>query len=140
MGHFFAERILQILQCGTNPGGGAPKVLVLGLTFKENVPDLRNSKVVDLIESLQAGGCQVAVHDPLADPQEARSLLGVELVADIHDLTGLDCIVGAVAHKAFRRLQEAEFHRLLGGAGVLIDLCAMWGDEALPPGISRRSI
>jgi UDP-glucose 6-dehydrogenase len=57
------------------------RTLVLGLTFKENLPDLRNSKVVDLVRGLTRRGHQVDVHDPLADPKEAQSFYGIELVA-----------------------------------------------------------
>ncbi len=62
-------------------GRAKPRVTVLGLTFKENVPDTRNSKVIDIVRELRAFGVTVAVHDPLADPAEAMHEYGVELVA-----------------------------------------------------------
>src|SRR3546814_16678433 len=66
--------------CSSDLAGRA-SVLVLGLTFKENVPDLRNTRVVDLVRGLQAYGHDVAVHDPLADPAEAKREYGIDLLA-----------------------------------------------------------
>jgi UDP-N-acetyl-D-galactosamine dehydrogenase len=140
MGFFFAERVMQLLQSGPAPKNGKPRILVLGLTFKENVPDLRNTKVVDLVAGLGEKGCEVVVHDPLADPAEARELWGIDLAPDLDGLADFDCIVGAVAHEAYRKLQRDDFRRLLGAGGTLVDLRAMWSDGALPDGVSRRKI
>jgi UDP-N-acetyl-D-galactosamine dehydrogenase len=71
---------------------------VLGLTFKENCPDLRNSKVIDVIRELQSFGCNVLVHDPVAESAEAEHEYGVSLTA-WNDLPRAAAIVAAVAHK-----------------------------------------
>jgi UDP-N-acetyl-D-galactosamine dehydrogenase len=77
--------------------GGGKNVTVLGLTFKENVPDIRNSKVVDLIRELESFGCSVQIHDPLALPNEANHEYGLRLVP-ITSLKPADAVVLAVAH------------------------------------------
>ena len=138
MGRYFAGRVIEALRATDRPAAG--KVLVLGLTFKENVPDLRNSKVVDLIDTLRDAGYQVAVHDPLADPEEARSACGLDLSIDLQALTGFDCIVGAVGHDDYRGLSGSDFERLLDSHGIVFDLHALWPEVALPAGIRRYSI
>jgi UDP-N-acetyl-D-galactosamine dehydrogenase len=113
------------------------RILVLGLTFKENIPDLRNSKVVDLIRGLRAAGHQVEVHDPLADPEEARAIYRLELRQGLEDVEPYDCLVGAVAHDLYRRLTPADFERLVMPGGVVADVKAIWRDAALPDGMIR---
>lgn len=97
------------------------RILVLGLTFKENCPDLRNSRVVDVISELEDYGAQVDVHDPLVDPDEARVEYGVTPIAE-PAAGSYDAIVLAVAHNSFRE-QGAAGIRAWGRAGhVLYDL------------------
>ncbi|MFZ8426001.1 UDP binding domain-containing protein, partial [Staphylococcus aureus] len=69
--------------------------------FKENVPDLRNTKVIDLVERLRSHGHQVDVHDPLADPAEAHHEYGLDLLAGLDGVQPYDAVVGAVAHEAY---------------------------------------
>src|ERR1700730_13162232 len=83
-------------------GGAAPVVTVLGLTFKENVPDIRNSKVVDIVRELSSFGIDVQVHDPLALPHEAEAEYGIKLVA-LEALRAADAVVLAVAHDDYAR-------------------------------------
>ena len=112
MGDHMAGRIAAAL---AESGGARPagRVLVLGLTFKENVPDLRNSKVIDLIDGLQRRGHAVDVHDPHADPSEAKSSYGIGLLPSLDGVSPYRALVGAV-----------------GGAGFLVTLYAIavrWG-------------
>jgi UDP-N-acetyl-D-galactosamine dehydrogenase len=111
-------------------GGG--RSLVLGLTFKENLPDLRNSKVVDLIRGLEARGHRVLVHDPRADAAEAKAVYGVDLVPDLAD-GGFDCLIGAVAHDEYRDLDAADFARLVKPGGLIADIKGLWRGRELPP-------
>ncbi len=140
MGSYFAERILAALEGGEPGPAAGSRVLVLGLTFKENVPDLRNSRVTDLVAGLQAQGCSVTVHDPLADAAEAKALYGFDLLADLQAAEGFDCVVGAVAHEAYRQLGERDFTRLLRDGGLLFDLREMWAAVELPAPLRRHSI
>ena len=88
------------------------KVLVMGLTFKEDCPDLRNSKVVDIIDELKAYGVTPIVVDPLADAKEAKHEYGLDLV-NLEDVKEVDAIVLAVAHKEYKKLQKDDFNKLL---------------------------
>ena len=95
------------------------KVAVLGLTFKENCPDLRNSRVIDIINELRSYGASVVVHDPMADPEEAVEEYGVELVG-WDELPAVEAMVVAVAHRDFlERGMEAYQAKLAGDAGVV---------------------
>ncbi|HZG33956.1 MAG TPA: nucleotide sugar dehydrogenase [Sphingopyxis sp.] len=104
-------------------------ILILGLTFKENVPDLRNSKVIDLVTALRRHGHRVAVHDPHADPAEARHEYDLELTP-IDAADQYDCVIGAVRHDSFRALETADFSRILRSGGLIADLKRMWRDAA----------
>lgn len=119
------------------PDGKAGEVLVLGLTFKEDVPDLRNSRVIDIVKALQARGHGVRVHDPLADPAEAREYYGVELLASLDGAQGYACVVGAVPHCAYRALTPEVFGRLVRPGGLVADVKGMWRDLQMPDGLHR---
>jgi UDP-N-acetyl-D-glucosamine/UDP-N-acetyl-D-galactosamine dehydrogenase len=113
------------------------RILVLGLTFKENVPDLRNSKVVDIIETLRLLGHEVVVHDPLADAEEALEHYGITLASTFHDVGTFNAVVGAVAHTSYRAFTPSTFEALLERGGLVADIKAMWRDVRLPDGIRR---
>ncbi|MCL2593051.1 MAG: nucleotide sugar dehydrogenase [Defluviitaleaceae bacterium] len=89
------------------------KVAILGLTFKENCPDIRNSKVMDLIEHLRIYGINPIVCDPEASKEEAKQELGINLV-DLEDLHDLDCAVFAVAHDSFKEMCMKKLKSLFG--------------------------
>ncbi|MBL8690079.1 MAG: nucleotide sugar dehydrogenase [Rhodospirillaceae bacterium] len=135
MGAFFADRIWEAL--GSRQGA---RVLVLGLTFKENVPDLRNSKVVDLVRRLETLGAEVSVHDPLGDPGEADEHYGLALARDLQGFAGMDAIVGAVAHDAYRGFVDADFMRLLTSRGLVADIKGIWRSRVLPGGLRRWAL
>ena len=109
MGKFIAERTVKMLIKTGRQVQGA-RVALLGLTFKENVPDLRNSRVVDIFSELADYGVEVSVHDPLADPGEAEAYYGITLV-DQKALDGVDAVILAVAHEAYRQLGLAGMAR-----------------------------
>jgi len=113
------------------------RVLVLGLTFKENVPDLRNSKVVDIISGLRDFGHEVVVHDALADPEEALEHYGITLVTSLGDVGSFDAVIGAVAHTNYSRFTPSMLERLLKPGGLVADVKAMWRHLALPETIRR---
>jgi len=99
MGKFVAEQTMKLLGQLSRPVNDL-KVAVLGLTFKENVPDLRNSKVPDIIKELQEYGVQVFVHDPIAEPEEAFEEYGIHLIK-WDDLKDADGLVISVAHRGY---------------------------------------
>ena len=128
MGKFIAEKTIKLMiQHGTNIKGA--KVIVLGLTFKEDCPDLRNSKVIDVIRELQDFGCEVSVHDPIADPQEAIHEYNVALTSWQQLPQSADAMIVAVAHKEYRRQPTAQLLASLQPRGVVIDMKAALTDR-----------
>jgi len=130
MGEFIAERIASQL-------GDKANILLLGLTFKENVPDLRNSKVIDVIKGLLARGHTVTVHDPFADPDEARQFYSVDLLPRLDGLHDMDAVVGAVPHDVYKDFRTDTFTGFLKPGGLVADIKGMWRELALPDGIRR---
>jgi UDP-N-acetyl-D-galactosamine dehydrogenase len=124
MGKYIAEQtVKQMIQAGVHVKGA--QVAVLGLTFKENCPDLRNSKVIDVIRELQSYGAAVAVHDPVAQPEEARHEYNVELTA-WDALPRADAVVAAVAHNEYRQLPIDAFTAKLKPGALVVDVkCQM---------------
>ena len=121
MGAYVAAQLVKGLAQRGIPVGGA-RVLVLGLTFKENTPDLRNTRVVDIVRELEEYEVQVDVHDPWADADEARRHCGLELV-DEPEAAAYHGIVLAVAHRQFRGWSEADVRRFgRPGGHVLYDV------------------
>lgn len=116
------------------------KILVLGLTFKEDVPDLRNSKVADLVNALSKLGHSVAIHDPLADPQEAQHEYGVMLSPRLDQLAGFDAVLAAVPHATYRALDDAALSRLVAPGGLIADLKGLWRGRSLPAGLQYWSL
>lgn len=109
-------------------GGQPGSVLILGLSFKEDVPDLRNSRVIDVIEKLQTLGHDVQVHDPMADPGEALSEYGVSLKTG--SLKGTyDILFAAVPHRAYREMSADDIKALVKQGGLIADLKAIWRDR-----------
>jgi UDP-N-acetyl-D-galactosamine dehydrogenase len=120
MGKFVAEQtVKQLIQGGRNVKGA--QVAVLGLTFKEDCPDLRNSRVIDIIRELESYGVEVTVHDPLADAGEAMHEYGVTLKA-WDDLPQADALVLAVAHGEFRRRPLDGLLAKLRPGGLVVDV------------------
>jgi UDP-N-acetyl-D-galactosamine dehydrogenase len=129
MGHYVAEQtVKQLIQSGAHVKDA--DVIVLGLTFKENCPDLRNSRVIDIVRELQSFGARVSVHDPLADPQEAMHEYGVSLCA-WDDLPRASAIVAAVAHDDFRKRPVDDFLGKLLPGGLYVDVKCQADAEVL---------
>jgi UDP-N-acetyl-D-galactosamine dehydrogenase len=120
MGKFIAEQTVKRLAALGHSITGS-RVTVLGLTFKENCPDLRNSRVPDIVGELEAYGCQVAVHDPIADAAEAQDEYGIAL-SDVAALAPAAALVLAVPHDAYGRMHDQILKELLDSGGVLIDV------------------
>jgi len=135
MGKFVAEQTMKLLGRLPRPVNDL-KVAVLGLTFKENVPDLRNSKVPDIIQELREYGIQVSVHDPIAEPDEAVAEYGIHL-QQWNDLKDVDGIVIAVAHRAYADMGLQELLKPLRHQqeGVVIDVKCLLDQAKLSPSL-----
>ena len=134
MATFIAERLHE--QMDGTPGD----ILILGLTFKENVPDLRNSKSADLARALEKLGHRVTVHDPHADPAEAEKEHGIALVTDLQPVGAFDCVVGTVLHDEYRKVTTAFFEKHLRDGGLLADIKGMWRDLDLNGRVKRWAL
>ena len=100
MGRFVAEEVVKLMACRNLPVAGS-RILVMGLTFKENCPDIRNTRVVDIVAALNAYNVAVDIYDPRVDIAAARSELGVENIVEAPERGRYDGIVVAVAHREF---------------------------------------
>ncbi len=120
MGKFVAEQtVKRLVQHGHKVSGA--RVAVLGLTFKENCPDLRNSKVVDIIDELREYCCDVIVHDPMADPSEAQAEYGIALCAQ-EELRDCQAVILAVPHAQYLQMSVSEFGVMMDEGATLIDI------------------
>jgi UDP-N-acetyl-D-galactosamine dehydrogenase len=121
MGRWVVEQlVLELARRGAVIAGA--RVLVLGLSFKENCPDLRNTRVVDLIEALQRYGIEPVLVDPWVDQDEARREYGLTVLEEIPAQRRWSAVVAAVAHHAFAAFSSTEWSQLLEPSGVLVDL------------------
>jgi len=129
MGKFIAEQTVKELIRAGNMVKGA-KAIVLGLTFKEDVPDLRNSRVIDVINELKAYGMEVFVHDPVSDAAEARHEYGIDLVA-WEQLPKAHALIGAVAHKQYLAMSAKELVAKIVTNGCFVDVKSKFDASAL---------
>ena len=119
-----AENVVKKLISADIPEKNA-RVAILGFTFKENCPDTRNTKVIDIYRELQEYGITPVVADPSADAAEAKRLYGIEFV-DMNSIEGMDAVILAVAHEQFKGLTVADFDKFYGSRRkVLIDVKSM---------------
>ncbi len=120
MGKFIAEKTVKIMiKVGSHIKGS--RVGVCGLTFKENCPDLRNSRTPDIVAEFKAYGIQVLVHDPLAEASEAEEFYNIKL-SPFEDFKGLDAMVVSVAHRQYRELTPQACMQKLVPGGCVIDV------------------
>jgi UDP-N-acetyl-D-glucosamine/UDP-N-acetyl-D-galactosamine dehydrogenase len=129
MAKFIAEQtIKQIIKADINVRGA--RINILGLSFKENCPDLRNSKVADLISELQSYGIEIHVHDPIADADEARHEYGLNLES-WEKLPCADAIIVAVSHREFLDRPLSDFQEKISDKGCFIDVKSQFDQAAL---------
>jgi len=132
MGKYIAEQTIKQLVKRGHAVNGA-NVVVLGLTFKEDCPDLRNSKVEDILAELKEYQCNVIVHDPMADSDEAMEEYGVKLTQwdDIKDATA---VILAVAHNHYKQLQPSDIQNIMADNSVIMDVKCTLDREAFTKG------
>ncbi len=135
MGEYVASAtVKQLIHAGHNVKGST--VTVLGFTFKENVPDLRNTRVIDIVRELRDYGITVQVHDPEADPQEAHEEYGISLLEE-SSLAPADAVIFAVPHRQYlERGWDLVTSLLDGGEGPVLDIKARLDRVSVPAGVS----
>jgi len=132
MGQWIADSIHSSLDPGRR------RILFLGLTFKEDVPDVRNSRSFDVIRRLAALGHELVVSDPLADADEVQGEHGLEIVREPKG--PFDCVIGAVRHREYREMTSGQLLGLLSEGGVLADLKGIWRTFDTHSGFRRWSL
>jgi UDP-N-acetyl-D-galactosamine dehydrogenase len=138
MGGFIAQRLVKLLIAAERPVKGA-RIGILGITFKENVPDLRNSRVPDIVAELREFGIAASVADPLADPTQAKREYGVELMP-LGTLTELDGLILAVPHRALGVGGWPRLFASLVPGGVFVDVKSVVARGKVPSGIHYWSL
>ena len=134
MGTFIVDQIAQRMEGVSGP------VLVLGITFKENVPDVRNAQVPGMVAALTARGIATEVHDPIADAGEVERRHGIRLLPRLDGVGPYACVLGAVAHTPYRAFTAATFAALLKPGGLVADIKNMWRETELPDGLRRWTL
>jgi UDP-N-acetyl-D-galactosamine dehydrogenase len=138
MGGFIAQRLVKLLIAAERPVKGA-RVGILGITFKEDVSDLRNSRVPDIVGELREFGISALVADPLADPAEARREYGIEL-APLEAFTELDGLILAVPHRVLGADGWEKFLAALAPGGVFVDVKSVVDRGRVPPELHYWSL
>lgn len=138
MGAYVAQRVVKLLARSEVPVSGA-RVAVLGVTFKQDVPDIRNTKVVDIVSELRQFGVDPLVHDPRADPAEVKAEYGLSL-SPWSELGGLHALVLAVPHREFLARPRHELFGLLAPGGIVVDVKSMFSPSDVPVGLRYWSL
>lgn len=138
MGAFMGSRLVKLLVEAHAPIENA-RVGILGLTFKENVSDLRNSRVPDIITELRQFGIEPLVHDSLADKAQAKQEYGIPLV-DWQDLTYLDALILAVPHREYLSIPAERLFAHLRPGGVFMDIKSVFKPQDVPSNINYWSL
>ncbi|WP_419605118.1 nucleotide sugar dehydrogenase [Thiolapillus sp.] len=132
MGKFVAEKAVKLM-LSNNHQPGVSKVGILGLTFKEDCPDLRNSRVVDIIDELLEYGIEPIVFDPVADRSQAEAYMNRPMM-DLKDFKDLGALIIAVPHEQFREMAISNFTGMLSDDGCLLDVKSMLDPNEVPDG------
>lgn len=138
MGVFVAQRTVKLLACNGFQVRGS-RIGILGMTFKENVADVRNSRVPEIIQELKEFGIEVLVHDPFADAEEAAREYGIHL-APLDALTNLDGLLVAVAHDGFKSLRAEALCRMLRHRAILVDVKSLYSGADFPESVTYWSL
>ncbi|WP_017325521.1 nucleotide sugar dehydrogenase [Synechococcus sp. PCC 7336] len=130
MGTFIAQKAIELLIQADLPVPDA-RIFILGLTFKENIPDTRNSRVPEIVSELQQFGVRPWVHDPLADPQSTHQNFEFNLI-EWQDIYDADCLILAVPHRFYLEVPKQELFDRLRPGGVLMDIKSVFHPNRVP--------
>ena len=138
MGAFIAQRLVKLLIAAERPVKCA-KIGIVGITFKEDVPDLRNSRIPDIVAAVREFGIAPLVTDPLADPAEAEREYGIELVP-LEDFTDLDGLILAVPHQVVGEAGWDTLFAALTPGGVFVDVKSVVARDKVPRDVQYWSL
>ena len=127
MGKYIADNtIAEMIKTGINPMDA--KVAILGLTFKENCPDMRNTKIPDIIDHLKSYGCKITVSDPFADKNEVKEHLNIDLL-DLDQIARSDVVILTVAHDDYKEFNKEQWQNMFNSNGVFIDVKSIFNND-----------
>lgn len=138
MGAFIANKMVKLL-LASGRDGSSLRVGVLGLTFKEDVPDIRNSRVPDILNELREFGIEPIIHDPHAEADEVAHEYGLTL-SPLDSFLGLDALVLAVSHREYREMASTSLFGMLKAGGLLVDVKSCIQRSSVPEGIAYWSL
>jgi UDP-N-acetyl-D-galactosamine dehydrogenase len=138
MGAFVAQKLIKMLVQAEIPVKAA-RVGILGLTFKEDVHDIRNSKVPDIVEELRQFGIDPVIHDPMADPEETHEEYGLHM-SPFEAVKDLDAVIFAVSHRAFLDMGIGRICGCLRPKSVFVDVKSCFSPKDIPAGIAYWSL
>lgn len=138
MGSYIGQKLVKLLVKAKSKIQGS-KIGILGLTFKENVPDLRNSKVPDIIKELRQFGIEPLIHDPLANAEEAQQEYEINLTK-WEDLTNLNALILAIPHQFYLDLSQEKLLNCLQSDGVFIDIKSVFNPLEIPQNLTYWSL
>ncbi len=133
MGHFVADQIAEQIK-------GKGRILICGFTFKENINDIRNTKVVDIINRLKEKGHGVDIHDPHARAEDVEHEYGLKLLGSLPAKADYDCVALTVAHREYRALKPADLAGLLKPGGYVYDMKGLWRDNKFPATLHYQTL
>jgi len=125
MGKYVAESAVKLMIKQGKQILGA-KVLIMGITFKENIKDVRNTRVVDIYEELKSYGAEPFVYDPKAIPEEVKKEYSIDLISAPEEKAPYDCVIVAVKHEEFKKLEPEFFKRISNGKPILLDVKSIY--------------
>lgn len=129
MGQYVCERVIRLM-LKAKLTVAESRILLLGLTFKENCPDIRNTRVIDIIQALREYYVQVEVHDPWADPDEAREEYDIDLLTELPDSANYEAVILAVGHDQYQAMSPAAFRKLCKPGGIFYDVKGVFPADA----------
>ena len=138
MGAYVGEHVIRLL-AGTDLPIRKARVAILGFTFKENVPDIRNSKVIDIYLKLRSYGIEPLVHDPLADPEAMLDEYGISL-SGMDELRSVNALILAVPHAAYGEVGPERLCGMVEDGGIFVDIKSKFGPERLRPDLVYWSL
>ncbi len=148
MGGYIAGRVDRYINRAKKPSNSSDKagakILVLGFTFKENINDIRNTKVIDLVNSLKEFGHEIDVHDPHAVVDDVKKFYGLDILSSMPSEGGYDCIVLTVPHQTYKDMGVGNLAQLLAGdnnsQAILYDIKGLWRKEKMPDNVLYKCL
>ncbi len=137
MGKYVAEQTIKLV-IKENKKVLNSKIVILGFTFKENIKDIRNTKVIDIYKELKEFGAEPFVYDPHAEAEEVKKIYGIDLLNSVEEEAPYDAVIVAVKHKEFLNLKPSFFEKISKGRPIIVDVKGIYDRKTFPSSIIWR--